>query len=67
MFYENNKINGLHERCLCLIYNDKNFSFEELLEKVLSLFTIEILELLPLKYMKRIMAFHQLSLMKYSH
>ena len=65
MFYENNKINRLHERCLRLIYNDKNFSFEELLkidlEKVLSLFTIEILELLPLEYMKRIMAFHQLS------
>ena len=28
----NNEINRLHERCLCLIYNDKKFSFEELLE-----------------------------------
>ena len=27
----NNKINRLHERCLCLIYNDKCSSFEELL------------------------------------
>ena len=29
----NNKINGLHERCLRLIYNDKCSSFEELLIK----------------------------------
>ena len=29
---ENNKINRLHERCLCLIYNDKKYAFEELLE-----------------------------------
>ena len=29
----NNKINRLHERCLRIIYNDKQSSFEELLEK----------------------------------
>ena len=29
----NNKINRLHERCLRLIYNDKQSSFEELLIK----------------------------------
>ena len=29
---KNNKINRLHERCLCLIYNDKKSSFEQLLE-----------------------------------
>ena len=29
---KNNNINRLHERCLRLIYNDKKFSFEELLE-----------------------------------
>ena len=57
----NNKINWLHERCLCLIYNDKKSTFEELLEIVLSIFTLEILEALPLKCMKYIIAFHQLS------
>ena len=29
----NNKINGLHERCLQVIHNDKHSSFEDLLEK----------------------------------
>ena len=29
---KNNKISRLHERCLCLIYNDKKLSFEALLE-----------------------------------
>ena len=29
---KNNKINKLHERCLCLIYNDKKSSFEQLLK-----------------------------------
>ena len=29
----NNKISGLRERCLRLIYNDKRSSFEDLLEK----------------------------------
>ena len=29
----NNKINRLHERCLRLIYNEKQLNFEELLEK----------------------------------
>ena len=29
----NNQINRLHERCLRLIYGDKQSSFEELLEK----------------------------------
>ena len=29
----NNKINRLHERCLQIVYNDKRFSFRELLEK----------------------------------
>ena len=29
----NNKINSLQERCLRLIYNDKQLIFEELLEK----------------------------------
>ena len=29
----NNKINGLHERCLRLIYSDRNSSYEELLDK----------------------------------
>ena len=30
----NNKIYRLHERCLRVIYNDKNSNFEELIEKV---------------------------------
>ena len=29
----NNKINRLHEKCLCIVYSDKTSSFEELLEK----------------------------------
>ena len=29
----NNKINGLHEPCLCLIYNNKTSTFKELLGK----------------------------------
>ena len=29
----NNKINRLHERCLRVIYKDKNSNFENLLEK----------------------------------
>ena len=29
----NNKINGLHERCLRIVYNDKRSSFNALLEK----------------------------------
>ena len=29
----NNKVNGLHERCLRIIYNDKRSSFNALLEK----------------------------------
>ena len=29
----NNKINCLHERCLCLLYWDKSLSFEKLLEQ----------------------------------
>ena len=29
----NNKINRLHKRCLRIIYNDKQLTFEELLEK----------------------------------
>ena len=29
----NGKINRLHERCLCIIYNDKQSSLSELLEK----------------------------------
>ena len=29
----NNKINRLHERCLHIVYNDKQSSFSELLEK----------------------------------
>ena len=29
----NNKINRLHERCLRIIYNDKQLTFEEFLEK----------------------------------
>ena len=28
----NNKINRLHEKCLCIVYSDKT-SFEELLDK----------------------------------
>ena len=28
----NNKINRLHERCLCIIYNDKKSNFEQLVE-----------------------------------
>ena len=54
-----NKINRLHERYLCLIYNDNKASFEQLLEiESLSLFTIEVLESLPLKCIKHIMEFH---------
>ena len=45
----NNKINGLHERCLRLIYNDKQLTFEELLEKmILSKYVLEICKLSPL-------------------
>ena len=29
----NNKINRLHERCLCVLYGDKSSSFEKLLEQ----------------------------------
>ena len=29
----NNKINRLHERCLCLIYNNKKLPFKDFLEK----------------------------------
>ena len=29
----NNKINRLHERCLCIVHSDKKSSFEKLLEK----------------------------------
>ena len=29
----NNKTNRLHERCLCIIYNDNTSSFTDLLEK----------------------------------
>ena len=29
----NNKINGLHERCLCIVYSDKNSNYKQLLEK----------------------------------
>ena len=29
---KNSKLNRLHERCLCLIYNGKKSSFEQLLE-----------------------------------
>ena len=29
----NNKINSLHERCFIIVYNDKQSSFNELLEK----------------------------------
>ena len=35
----NNIIKNLHERCLRLIYNDKNSSYEELLTKDGSVFT----------------------------
>ena len=31
--HTNNKINRLHERCLQIVYNDKQSSFNELLEK----------------------------------
>ena len=34
----NNKINRLHEQCLCIIYNDKTSTFKELLEKDNSVF-----------------------------
>ena len=29
----NNKVNRLHEKCLCIAYSGKTSSFEELLEK----------------------------------
>ena len=46
----NNKIKHLHERCLRLIYCDKNSSYEELLEKDgQSLSTIEIYKILQQK------------------
>ena len=35
---KNNKINRIHEKCLCLIYNDKKSSFENLLHKDKSVF-----------------------------
>ena len=58
---KNNKINRLHERCLRLIYNDKKFSFEELLEIDSSICVHDRnLEPFPLKCIKYIMAFYQL-------
>ena len=59
---KNNKMNRHYEGCLRLIYNDKNSSFEELLE-IDSSVSIhnKILEPLQLKCIKYIMAFHQLS------
>ena len=35
---KNNKINRIHERCHCLIYNDKKSSFINLLDKDKSVF-----------------------------
>ena len=66
---KNNKLNRLHEICLHLISNDKKSYSDELLEidSSVSLFTIEILDPLPLKCIKYIMAFYQLSCMKCSH
>ena len=29
----NNKINRLHERCLCIVYNNKKSHFEDLLKR----------------------------------
>ena len=59
---KNSKINRLHEKCLLLIYNDKKSFIEDHWKQiVLSLFTIEILEPTPLKCIKYIMEFHQLS------
>ena len=50
----NNKINGIHERCLRIIYNDKHSNFEELLSKdnYVSLSTITMYTRLPLKCTK---------------
>ena len=50
----NRKINMLHERCLRIIYNDKQSSFKMLLEKdsVLSPFTIKTFSASPLKCIK---------------
>ena len=46
----NRKINSLHERCLRILYNDKQSSFKMLLEKDSSSpFTIEIFNVSPLK------------------
>ena len=61
MCHNRTKNNKINKRCLRLIYNDKKSFFGELLEIVLSLFTIEILEPLLLKCIKYIMAFDQLS------
>ena len=36
--YKNKKQNRLHARCLQLIYNDKRTSFQDLLQKVNSVF-----------------------------
>ena len=59
---KNDKINRLHERCLRFIYNDKKSSFEELLEVDSSVSVHDRnSETLPLKYIRYIMAFHQLS------
>ena len=47
------KINRLHQRCLRIIYSEKQSSFERLLEKMsLFLFTIEIFRFLQLKCIK---------------
>ena len=51
----NKKIIRLHERCLRTIYNDKQSSFNELLEKDGSLSMNEISNFYPLKCIKSVM------------
>ena len=57
---KNNKINRIHERCLRLIYNDKESSFEHLLDKDKSVSihkkTLGVLQLICIK---NIAVFHQ--------
>ena len=49
----NRKTNRLNERCLRIIYNDKQSSFKMILEKVVpSPFTIEIFNVSPIKMYK---------------
>ena len=58
-------IRNLHERCLRLIYNDKNSSYEELLKMAQSLYITEIYKLWRPNFTKLKMEFRQNFLLKF--